>query len=40
MMEQQTHQTVYSGNNSSRIVFPLGGIGSGMIGLEGTGAYH
>jgi uncharacterized protein (DUF608 family) len=28
----------YSGAHLSRVAFPLGGIGAGMIGLEGTGA--
>jgi len=29
----------YSGSNLNRIAFPIGGIGSGMICLEGTGAF-
>jgi uncharacterized protein (DUF608 family) len=29
---------IYSGDNLNRIAFPMGGIGSGMICLEGTGA--
>ena len=28
----------YTGEHLARIAFPLGGIGAGMIGLEGTGA--
>src|SRR4030042_6674914 len=28
----------YSGENLNRVAFPLGGIGAGMICLEGTGA--
>ncbi|UVI29285.1 non-lysosomal glucosylceramidase [Paenibacillus spongiae] len=32
------YNTVYEGDHGSRITYPLGGIGSGMIGLEGTGA--
>jgi len=30
--------TVYTGEHLSRIAFPMGGIGAGMICLEGTGA--
>jgi len=29
----------YRGNNLNRIAFPLGGIGAGMICMEGTGAF-
>jgi uncharacterized protein (DUF608 family) len=31
-------KTVYEGTRNRNIVYPLGGIGAGMIGLEGTGA--
>ncbi len=30
--------TTYTGENLNRVAFPLGGIGAGMICLEGTGA--
>jgi uncharacterized protein (DUF608 family) len=32
------YNTVYSGERLSRVAFPMGGIGAGMICLEGTGA--
>jgi len=32
------YNTVYSGDRLNRVAFPLGGIGAGMICLEGTGA--
>src|SRR5690606_27920998 len=32
------YNSVYTGSNSSHIAFPLGGIGAGMICLEGSGA--
>jgi len=31
-------QTLYTGSHLDRVAFPLGGIGAGMICLEGTGA--
>ena len=33
-----TGQPVYQGPHLDRVAFPLGGIGAGMISLEGTGA--
>ena len=30
--------STYQGEQSNRVAFPLGGIGAGMISLEGTGA--
>lgn len=35
---QQMFSRSYKGNNLDRIAFPLGGIGTGMISLSGTGA--
>mgnify|MGYP001828009464 FL=1 len=35
---QSEFNTTYSGERLNRIAFPLGGIGAGMICLEGTGA--
>jgi len=32
------HSGLYAGNRLNRVAFPLGGIGAGMICLEGTGA--
>jgi uncharacterized protein (DUF608 family) len=37
-MANKTYNADYSGNRNSRIAFPLGGIGAGMVCLEGTGA--
>jgi uncharacterized protein (DUF608 family) len=34
----QSGLPIYSGDRLNRIAFPLGGIGAGMISLEGTGA--
>ncbi|GGD84999.1 GH116 family glycosyl hydrolase [Paenibacillus nasutitermitis] len=34
----KTFNGVYTDGRQDRIVYPLGGIGAGMIGLEGTGA--
>jgi len=34
----KTYNGVYGDGRQERIVYPLGGIGAGMIGLEGTGA--
>ena len=31
--------TPYRGEQLNRIAFPLGGLGAGMIALEGTGAF-
>jgi hypothetical protein len=36
--KSRTGQPVYHGPHLDRIAFPLGGIGAGMISLEGTGA--
>ena len=35
---KRTYNTTYRGENLNRIAFPIGGIGAGMICLEGTGA--
>lgn len=35
--DQRKYNSVYYGVNLSRIAFPLGGIGAGMICIEGTG---
>lgn len=37
-MSQQVYGQTYAGDRNSHIAFPLGGIGAGMICLEGTGA--
>ena len=37
-MAAREYNGVYTGEHLSRVAFPLGGIGSGMICLEGTGA--
>lgn len=37
-MAQNGSHSTYSGAKAERIVFPLGGLGAGMIGLSGTGA--
>lgn len=37
-MAEHTFNGVYTGANLNRIAFPIGGIGSGMYCLEGTGA--
>ncbi|GGD57188.1 GH116 family glycosyl hydrolase [Paenibacillus nasutitermitis] len=34
----KTYNGIYADGREERIVYPLGGIGAGMIGLEGTGA--
>jgi uncharacterized protein (DUF608 family) len=36
--KSRTGQPVYQGPHLDRVAFPLGGIGAGMISLEGTGA--
>ncbi|MHC4737816.1 MAG: GH116 family glycosyl hydrolase [Planctomycetota bacterium] len=36
--KQKKYNDVYTGDRLNRIAFPLGGIGAGMICLEGTGA--
>lgn len=36
--EQAKYNGVYTGKRLNRVAFPLGGIGAGMICLEGTGA--
>jgi uncharacterized protein (DUF608 family) len=36
--EQRRYNDIYSGENLNHIAFPMGGIGAGMICLEGTGA--
>lgn len=37
-VQQRPYNGAYEGANLNRIAFPIGGIGSGMIALEGTGA--
>ena len=37
-VQKRSYNGVYEGANLNRIAFPIGGIGSGMIALEGTGA--
>ena len=32
------HPSIFRGEHLDRVAFPLGGIGAGMISLEGTGA--
>jgi uncharacterized protein (DUF608 family) len=40
MPKQQTiYNEVYAGERLNRVAFPLGGMGAGMICLEGTGAF-
>ena len=34
----QSKNPIYTGPNLDRVAFPLGGIGAGMVSLEGTGA--
>lgn len=36
-LKQRPYDGAFSGKNLDRVVFPLGGIGSGMMCLEGTG---
>ncbi len=36
---KRTYNGTYRGENLNRIAFPLGGLGAGMICLEGTGAF-
>ncbi|HEY3390819.1 MAG TPA: hypothetical protein VGK38_14675, partial [Prolixibacteraceae bacterium] len=36
---KRIYNDTYRENNLNRIAFPLGGIGAGMICLEGTGAF-
>lgn len=36
---RKAYNGVYSGENLNRIAYPLGGLGAGMICLEGTGAF-
>ncbi len=36
--QEQAHNGTYSGAQLDRVAFPIGGIGAGMICLEGTGA--
>jgi uncharacterized protein (DUF608 family) len=38
-MEKRQYNGPYTGENLNRVAFPLGGIGAGMICLEGTGAF-
>ncbi|MFC4812890.1 GH116 family glycosyl hydrolase [Paenibacillus sp. GCM10023250] len=38
-MQQRTMNAAYTGSFNSRVAFPLGGLGSGMFCLEGTGAF-
>ena len=35
--KQHTYNGPYAGKHLDRVAFPLGGIGAGMICLEGTG---
>src|ERR1041384_4377857 len=35
---KRSYNSEYSGPNLNRVAFPLGGIGAGMLCLEGTGA--
>ncbi len=37
-MSNRVYNTAYTGERSSRVAFPLGGIGAGMLCLEGAGA--
>jgi len=37
--DKRAYNGTYQGENLDRIAFPLGGIGAGMICLEGTGAF-
>ena len=37
-MQKRQYNSAYEGENLSRVAFPLGGIGAGMICLEGCGA--
>ena len=37
-MAKKTCGTVYKGKHLNRVAFPMGGVGAGMICLEGTGA--
>jgi uncharacterized protein (DUF608 family) len=36
--EQRKYNDIYAGQNLNHVAFPLGGIGAGMICIEGTGA--
>jgi uncharacterized protein (DUF608 family) len=38
-VEKRTYNAPYTGEHLNRIAFPLGGLGAGMICLEGTGAF-
>jgi len=38
MATREPYSRTYKGDRNARVVFPLGGIGAGMMGLEGTGA--
>jgi len=38
-MDKRPYNAPYTGKHLNRIAFPLGGIGAGMICLEGTGAF-
>ena len=37
-MTKRPYNTPYTGENLNRVAFPMGGMGAGMICLEGTGA--
>ena len=37
-MTQRPYNTPYTGENLNRVAFPMGGMGAGMLCLEGTGA--
>ena len=37
--KNREYNGAYEGENLNRVAFPMGGIGAGMICLEGTGAF-
>ena len=37
--DHNTYNAPYTGDQLNKVAFPLGGIGAGMICLEGTGAF-
>jgi len=39
MVSIKKNRTIYTGNNLNYISFPMGGIGAGMICLDGTGSF-
>ena len=36
---KRPYNATYAGDHLNRIAFPMGGMGAGMICLEGTGAF-